>query len=93
LKGLYAQIRNLTLACQKEWAAQAKAQREVMGICLEQLGLKDMFEQGIEQIKPRHRQASEKAFSTSWNIEHILFQVSEHLPRLFQYPECSPFST
>lgn len=61
-----------------------------MGVCLVQLGVKDMFEQGTEQIQLGHRQVLVKAFSTSWTIEYTLFQVSEHLPRLFQCPNALP---
>lgn len=60
---------------QKEWTAQAKAQREVMGVCLVQLGVKDIFERGIEQIKLGHGQVLVKAFSTSWTVEHILLSL------------------
>lgn len=61
LKGLDVQTNISALVSQREWAAQAKAQRERMGICTAWLGVKDMFEQGIEQIKVEHRTSITKS--------------------------------
>lgn len=75
LEGVGCPDKEFDSGIQKECAAQAKAQREVMGVCLVQLGVKDIFERGIEQIKLGHGQVLVKAFSTSWTVEHILLSL------------------